>query len=60
MKAQDWKHFGEEASEGSYLGLAIQYGKDKRGEKGYAYSNYIPDLVTNLNFNADMSQPSSL
>lgn len=50
----DWKHFGEEASEGSYLGLGIQYGEDKRGEKGYAYSNYIPDLVTNLNFNADM------
>ena len=56
----DWKHFGEEASEGSYLGLAIQYGKDKRGEKGYAYSNYIPDLVTNLNFNADMTYTGNI
>ena len=50
----DWKHFGEEASEGSYTALAIQYGEDKRGENGYAYSLYIPDLVTHLNFNTGM------
>ncbi len=56
----DWKQFGEKASEGSYLGLGIQYGEDKRGEKGYEYSDYIPDLVTDLNFNADMTYTGNI
>ena len=34
--------------------LRIQY-NGKTGEDGYAYDAYIPGLVTNLNFNADMS-----
>lgn len=53
----DWKHFGEPASEGCYdtvQKLKIQYGNDKRGENGYEYSLYIPDLVTHLNFNTGM------
>ena len=56
----DWKHFGEEASEGSYLGLTIQYGENKRAEQGYPYSVYIPNLVTNLNFNADMTYTGNI
>ena len=55
----DWKQFGDAACEGSYdVGnkpLRIQYGENKRGEKGYVYYAYIPDLVTNLNFNANMT-----
>ena len=59
----DWKHFGEEASEGAYNGvkgdgtdaLAVQY-----GGKAYHYSFYIPDLVTNLNFNADMAYDGNI
>ncbi|SFE67657.1 autotransporter outer membrane beta-barrel domain-containing protein [Succiniclasticum ruminis] len=34
--------------------LRIQY-NGKTGENGYAYDAYIPDLVTNLNFAADMA-----
>ncbi len=34
-------------------GLLIQY-NGKTGSDGYAYDAYIPDLVTNLNFNADI------
>ena len=56
----DWKHFGEEASEGSYLGLTIQYGENKRAEQGYPYSVYIPDLVTNLNFNTDITYTGNI
>ena len=33
--------------------LYIQY-NGKEGEEGYVHGYYIPDLVTNLNFNADM------
>lgn len=55
----DWKQFGDAACEGSYdVGnnpLRIQYGENKRGENGYVYYAYIPDLVTNLNFNANMT-----
>ena len=51
----DWKHFD---TDGSYDGdmnegmqpLGIQY-----GEVIYRYSRYIPDLVTNLNFNANIA-----
>ena len=56
----DWKHFGETESEGSYAGLKIQYGNDKRGENGYDYDQYIPDLVTNLNFNSDMTYSGTI
>ncbi len=34
--------------------LRIQY-NGKTGEKGYAYDAYIPDLVTNLNFAANLA-----
>ena len=34
--------------------LRIQY-NGKTGDKGYAYDAYIPDLVTNLNFAADLA-----
>ena len=50
----DWKRF---ATDGSYDApdevnqpLQIQYNGNR-----YAYHQYIPDLVTNLNFNTDMS-----
>jgi uncharacterized protein with beta-barrel porin domain len=50
----DWKHFG---TDGSYdapdeanQALQIQY-----NENLYAYNAYIPDLVTDLNFNTDMT-----
>uniref|UniRef100_UPI00260B4B9F autotransporter outer membrane beta-barrel domain-containing protein n=1 Tax=uncultured Anaerovibrio sp. TaxID=361586 RepID=UPI00260B4B9F len=53
----DWKQFGTDECEGSYDGdgedldvLRIQY-KNNYEKKGYEYSTYIPDLVTNLNFN---------
>ncbi|MBR1553055.1 MAG: autotransporter outer membrane beta-barrel domain-containing protein, partial [Schwartzia sp.] len=49
----DWKRFGAEDCEGSYdvdNPLKIQYNGGS-----YAYDAYIPDLVTNLNFNADMT-----
>ncbi|MBQ3854197.1 MAG: autotransporter outer membrane beta-barrel domain-containing protein, partial [Anaerovibrio sp.] len=53
----DWKQFGDEACEGAYDGdgqnldvLRIQY-NGNYGKNGYEYSMYIPDLVTNLNFN---------
>ena len=54
----DWKQF---KTDGSYdagganvNALKIQY-NGKTGESGYAYDAYIPDLVTNLNFNASMT-----
>ena len=57
----DWKQFGTEASEGSYDAngtnvdvLRVQYNGKTEGN-GYDYHLYIPDLVTNLNFNADMT-----
>ena len=34
--------------------LRIQY-NGKTGDKGYAYDDYIPDLVTNLNFTANLA-----
>ena len=54
----DWKHFGAAECEKIYDGvkgdgtdvLAIQY-----NNSAYRYDGYIPDLVTNVNFNADMS-----
>ncbi|ORT99727.1 hypothetical protein D081_1611 [Anaerovibrio sp. JC8] len=54
----DWKHFGDAANEGAYDKgddrdvLRIQY-NGKTGIYGYDYHTYIPDLVTNLNFNND-------
>uniref|UniRef100_UPI0026EEA6AE autotransporter outer membrane beta-barrel domain-containing protein n=1 Tax=Anaerovibrio lipolyticus TaxID=82374 RepID=UPI0026EEA6AE len=57
----NWKHFGDEAFEGAYDGddknrdvLRIQY-NNKFEKNGYEYSKYIPDLVTNLNFNSNIS-----
>ena len=52
----DWKHFKTDGSydgSGTKPGLLIQY-NGKTGSDGYAYDAYIPDLVTNLNFNADI------
>ncbi|MBQ1614909.1 MAG: autotransporter domain-containing protein, partial [Selenomonas sp.] len=52
----DWKQFGATECEGSYdvkVPLRVQY-NGKYKEDGYAYKDYIPDLVTNLNFNTDM------
>ncbi|WP_027407099.1 hypothetical protein, partial [Anaerovibrio sp. RM50] len=53
----DWKQFDDDACEGSYDGdgkkrdvLRIQY-YSNYGKNGYDYITYIPDLVTNLNFN---------
>ena len=53
-----WKQF---KTDGSYdagganvNALKIQY-NGKTGESGYAYDAYIPDLVTSLNFNANMT-----
>ena len=50
----DWKRFGAEDCEGSYdiagNPLKIQYNGVR-----YAYTDYIPDLVTHLNFDADMT-----
>ena len=58
----DWGQFGADECEGAYNGangtngaatepdaLKIQY-----NGTSYNYNAYIPDLVTNLNFNADM------
>ncbi|WP_081798814.1 autotransporter domain-containing protein [Selenomonas sp. AE3005] len=57
----DWKQFGALECEGAYddpltndsTGLRIQY-NGKYGDDGYEYDEYIPDLVTNLNFNTDL------
>ncbi|WP_295158866.1 autotransporter outer membrane beta-barrel domain-containing protein [Selenomonas sp. AE3005] len=57
----DWKQFGALECEGAYddpltnesTGLRIQY-KGQYGDAGYKYDEYIPDLVTNLNFNTDL------
>lgn len=46
-----WKHFDPDFG---VDGLKIQY-NGKTGDDGYAYDAYIPDLVTNLNFNANMN-----
>ncbi|ORT98932.1 putative autotransporter protein [Anaerovibrio sp. JC8] len=55
----DWKQFDVDECEGVYDSdgderdvLRIQY-NGKTGKNGYDYFNYIPDLVTNLNFNND-------
>ena len=51
----NWGQFGAAECEGAYSAgqnrsqLLIQY------KSGYAYDEYIPDLVTNLNFNADIA-----
>ncbi|SDZ78081.1 autotransporter outer membrane beta-barrel domain-containing protein [Selenomonas ruminantium] len=57
----DWKHFGEAASEGCYNGVKGKEGSAAEADalkiqyKGtYNYDAYIPDLVTNLNFNTDI------
>ncbi|MBQ4213043.1 MAG: autotransporter outer membrane beta-barrel domain-containing protein, partial [Selenomonas sp.] len=63
----DWKQFGEDECEGAYddpgtshsAGLRIQYNK-KYGNDGYEYDEYIPDLVTNLNFNTDMAYSGNI
>ena len=39
--------------------LRIQY-NGKTGEDGYAYDAYIPDLVTNLNFSANMAYSGNI
>lgn len=61
----DWKDF-REVNGNSYdeevgpiegyniYGLKIQY-NGHMGNDGYAYTDYIPNLVTNLNFNANMN-----
>ncbi|MBR1694110.1 MAG: autotransporter domain-containing protein, partial [Selenomonas sp.] len=56
----DWKQFYDASCEETYdkIGdrrevLRIQYGGN-RGEDGIDYHKYIPDLVTNLNFNTDL------
>ena len=53
----DWKQFDAKECEGAYDSdqnnrdvLRIQY-NGNTGVRGYDYHNYIPDLVTNLNFN---------
>uniref|UniRef100_UPI0026ECF46B autotransporter outer membrane beta-barrel domain-containing protein n=1 Tax=Anaerovibrio lipolyticus TaxID=82374 RepID=UPI0026ECF46B len=53
----DWKQFDAKECEGAYDSdqnirdvLRIQYNGNTEGS-GYDYHNYIPDLVTNLNFN---------
>ncbi|SHI63992.1 Uncharacterized conserved protein, contains a C-terminal beta-barrel porin domain [Anaerovibrio lipolyticus DSM 3074] len=59
----DWKQFGDAAYEGAYDEdedndnrdvLRLQY-KGNFGKNGYWYSDYIPDLVTNLNFNTNLT-----
>ena len=57
----DWKQFGAEACEGIYNGVKGKKGSAAETDalkiqyKGtYDYDTYIPDLVTNLNFNTDM------
>ena len=56
----DWKQFYADECEGIYDSgnnrnvLKIQY-NGKTEENGYDYHLYIPDLVTNLNFNASMN-----
>ena len=54
----DWKRFGAEDCAGSYdidNPLKIQYNSGS-----YDYSAYIPDLVTNLNFNTDMTYTGNI
>ena len=53
----EWKQFYKDSCEEAYDGddnkrdiLRIQYNGNYE-KKGYEYSTYIPDLVTNLNFN---------
>ncbi len=63
----DWKQFGADDCEESYDGvkdddsdvLKIQY-NGKTGESGYAYDDYIPDLVTHLNFNTGMTYTGNI
>ncbi|WP_303840205.1 autotransporter domain-containing protein [Selenomonas ruminantium] len=63
----NWKQFGEDECEGAYddpgtshsAGLRIQYNK-KYGNDGYEYDDYILDLVTNLNFNTDMTYSGNI
>ncbi len=54
----DWKRFGVEDCAGSYdidNPLKIQYNGGS-----YDYTAYIPDLVTNLNFNTDMTYTGNI
>jgi len=61
----NWGQFGAAECEGAYSAgqnrspLRIQY-KGKEEENGYAYDEYIPDLVTNLNFNADIAYKGNI
>ena len=58
----DWKHFGEAVSEGCYNGVKGKEGsaaeddalKIQYNDASYNYDAYIPELVTNLNFNTDI------
>ena len=62
----EWKHFN---TDGAFDGTAkdksdvlyIQYGDDDSfSNTGYEYSTYLPDLVTNLNFNADINYKGNI
>ena len=63
----DWKYFntdgsydGVEEEDSTWKGpLRIQY-NGKTEEDGYAYDDYIPDLVTNLNFAATMEYDGNI
>ena len=61
----DWKQFGAEECEGAYDAgtkrnmLLIQY-NNYFGNDAYHYNVYIPDLVTNLNFNTDMTYSGNI
>ena len=51
----DWKHFTTDDGFLSLIPVEIQY----KG-KSYDVSKYIPDLATNLNFNADLSYDGNI
>ena len=62
----DWKQFYDAPCEGTYDSdnnkrdvLRIQY-DGNTGVRGYDYHQYIPDLVTNLNFNNNMSYSGNI
>ena len=60
-----WKQFGTEECEGAYdkgknrTMLYIQY-NNYFGDNAYHYDVYIPEQVTNLNFNTDMSYSGNI
>ncbi|MBQ4211591.1 MAG: autotransporter domain-containing protein, partial [Selenomonas sp.] len=63
----DWKQFNDPSCEGAYDSdgtplrqvLRIQY-EGNRLENGFDYHQYIPDLVTNLNFNTNMTYSGNI